>query len=117
MQACVAGLVVFGIAVVFGFRQGRRIAVLRTRGRLAPVTRFSGVWAEFEVPGKGVFTCYRGTGTGIVALDKMILYDPKNPANCELRDQAPGWPMAIVLFVLATAAAVACVGLIGVMAG
>ncbi|WP_225850162.1 hypothetical protein [Streptomyces sp. HPF1205] len=119
IQACVAGLLVFGVAVAFGFRQSRRIIALRTRGCTAPVTRFSGVWAEFHVPDQGAFTCYRGDGRGgLVRADKpVILYDPKNPKNCEFLGHEPGWPMAIVLFVLASAAAVMCIVLIAAITG
>lgn len=117
MQAYAAGLVVFGIALVFGLRQGRRIVILRTRGCAATVTRLSGVWAEFEVPGEGVFRCYRGTGDGrVVTGDKLVvLYDPRNPRNCEFKDHGPGWPMAVTLFVLALVSAVVCAGLISLM--
>jgi hypothetical protein len=117
IQAVVAGVAVLGTAVVFGFRQGRRIIALRTRGCTVPVKRYAGVWAEFEVPGQGVFTCYRGDGRGgIVRPDKpVILYDPRNPKNCEFLDHAPGWPMAIVLLVCASVATVVCAAMIAAL--
>lgn len=116
MPAYVAGLLVCGFVVVFGFRQCWRSLKLRIRGRVATTVQGPGVWAEFEVPGHGVFTCFTSTHAS-TGEEVEVLYDPGNPRNNELRSEASGWPMVVSLFVISSGATVVCAALITNMVG
>lgn len=116
-QAYVVGLLVLGFVVVFGLWQCRRIVILRTRGLVAPAKDGPGLWVEFEVPDvKGTFKCHH-THAALAADKLVVVYDPRNPKVCDLKDDAHGWPMVVSLLVVSLAALWGCLALISAMIG